>query len=278
MYYLGLLQLILALLAVFLVWQGMGRFWRMRLLKQIASTPLPKSYARILSRLPQYRLLPESLKERLHLHIRYFIKTKEFRGVGLEVTEEMQVVIAFFACLLQLGREECYENLHTIIVYPSDVITRRIEDAGDIYREGDYILEGESAGGSVVIAWNEAKKEAMHPKGHNVIIHEMAHEVDFEDGAADGVPPLAAGRYAAWAQVMYGTFRQLKKAYDRGRYLEKYRLIGPYAATNEVEFFAVTSELFFQRPVMLQKNFPKVYGVLRAFYGLDTAEIFGGLD
>jgi len=64
----------------------------------------------------------------------------------------------------------------------------------------------------------------------------------------------------------------------KGRYPGKYTLLGSYAATNEAEFFAVVSELFFEKPHTLQKHFPEIYKELEDFYGLDTATLFGRLN
>ena len=278
MYYLFMMTFIFALMALILVWQSIGYFRRMRLWKRIRATPLPPGYAEILQRIPHYRRLPEDLKSKIHDSIRFFIATKEFRPVDLTLSEEMQVVIAFYACLLQLGREDCFEGLHTIVIYPNDVITHRIEASGGIFTRGEFLLEGESAGGTVVVAWNEARREVYHPGKHNVIVHELAHELDYEDGAADGVPPLDRSRYYAWTQVMFKNYTRLAEHFRKGRYLEKYSLIGPYAATNEAEFFAVVSELFFEKPKSLKKHFPDIYRELEAFYGLDTAELFGDLS
>ena len=77
---------------------------------------------------------------------------------------------------------------------------------------------------------------------------------------------------------MFKTYAKLRDAYERGRYLEKYRLLGQYAATSEAEFFAVVSELFFDKPWVLKRHFPDLYKELEAFYGLDTAELFKSLE
>lgn len=278
MYFLFMIYFLLILFGLFLIWQGWRYIQRRRLWKKISTMPFPREYQRFLERIPHYRVLPRKLKHKIERSILFFIETKEFRGVYIDVTDEIRVVIAFYACLLQLGREECYESLNTILVYPNDVITHRVEANGGIYTKGDFILEGESAGGTVVIAWHEAKKEVYHPRKHNVIVHEMAHEIDFEDGSADGVPPLELSRYHEWTQVMFKTFRKVQDAFAKGRYLDKYKLIGAYAATNEAEFFAVVSELFFEKPLTLKKHFPEVYQELKSFYRLDTAELFGSLE
>ena len=275
MYYLFMLQFVLALLALFLLWQSWRYFRQMRLWKRITSTPFPAEYEKIVSKVPHYRMLPEAMRRKLQEKIRFFIATKEFKGIGIEVTDEMRLIIAFYACLLQLRRDDCYDRLMTILIYPSEVIAKRIEAEGGVYREGQFLLEGESAGGTVVIAWSEARREAYHPRGHNVIVHELAHELDAEDGATDGVPPLPYGRYDGWTKVLFSNYTKLKDAFRRGRYLEKYKLIGPYAATNEAEFFAVVSELFFERPRMLKRHFPDLYRELESFYEIDTVALFG---
>lgn len=270
-----MLQFVLALLALFLLWQSWRYFRQMRLWKRITSTPFPAEYEKIVSKVPHYRMLPEAMRRKLQEKIRFFIATKEFKGIGIEVTDEMRLIIAFYACLLQLRRDDCYDRLMTILIYPSEVIAKRIEAEGGVYREGQFLLEGESAGGTVVIAWSEARREAYHPRGHNVIVHELAHELDAEDGATDGVPPLPYGRYDGWTKVLFSNYTKLKDAFRRGRYLEKYKLIGPYAATNEAEFFAVVSELFFERPRMLKRHFPDLYRELESFYEIDTVALFG---
>ncbi len=279
MYYLLLLQIVLGIFALFLLWQTVTYTRDLLLRKRIAHIPFPRTYLKILEHIPHYKALPEPLKTKLHRSILYFIQTKEFLAVGMELTDEMRVVIAFYACLMQLRLDEgCYPSLRTIVIYPHDVIAKEVRADGGIYTKERFILEGQSSGGTVVIAWNEARREAYHPRRHNVIVHELAHELDAQEGAFDGTPPLPPGRYQAWAEVVYPTYKRLKGAIQKGRYLDKYALLGRYAATNEAEFFAVVSELFFERPQTLKKHFPDLYRELESFYRLDTAQLFEGLS
>jgi Mlc titration factor MtfA (ptsG expression regulator) len=44
-----------------------------------------------------------------------------------------------------------------------------------------------------------------------------------------------------------------------------------YGATNPAEFFAVTTEAFFDVPVALEHNEPGLYEVMRDFYEQDPA-------
>jgi Mlc titration factor MtfA (ptsG expression regulator) len=48
-------------------------------------------------------------------------------------------------------------------------------------------------------------------------------------------------------------------------------LIDQYGATNPAEFFAVVTELFFERPAALRARHPALYGELEAFYQQDPA-------
>jgi Mlc titration factor MtfA (ptsG expression regulator) len=278
-YYLALMQLLSLLLFLFLVWQAVGYYRKMRLWKRVSSMPFPESYETALGRIPHYRLLPDDLKRRLRPKILYFSQTKEFVGIKTEVTDEMRAVISFYACLMVLNIPgECYEELSTILIYPYDVVAKEIRENGGIYAEERLILEGQSAGDTVVIAWNEARRQAYHLRHHNVIIHELAHVLDFENGAADGVPPLERSRYHRWTRVLYRRFKELRERAGKNREWADYKLIGAYAATDEAEFFAVVTELFFQRPKTLKTHFPDIYEELAAFYGLDTAKLFESLD
>ena len=108
----------------------------------------------------------------------------------------------------------------------------------------------------------------------NVMVHEFAHEIDFMDGAIDGVPPMEASRYHEWTLVMYHEYEKLSEKSLKGRNLGKYKLIGNYAATNEAEFFAVVTERFFETPQSLKKHFPDIYKELKQFYRIDPEYLF----
>ncbi len=249
---------------------------RARRLRRIMDGPFPPRYREILS-FGRYRRLPPEYKKRLERKILRFLAEKEIRGVGIEITDEIRVVIAFFACLTVLGLEgECYEGLETILVYPSEVIARSVRQEGGIVSEEEAVLDGQSASDTVVIAWNEARREAYHPHRDNVIVHELAHVLDLEDGAADGTPPLPPSYHRHWVEVFSRRYEALRKKALENRDWGAYRLLGSYAATDEAEFFAVLSERFFQDPCALRTHFPDLYDALREFYRLDPAVLFEG--
>ena len=118
--------------------------------------------------------------------------------------------------------------------------------------------------GPVVLSWSAARRGARRPEhGSNVVYHEFAHRLDMLDGVTDGTPPL--GDDAAVERLR----RVCTAAFARVH--EGESILRPYAGTNPAEFFAVATELFFNRPVDLRAHEPALYAELRSFYGQDPA-------
>jgi len=247
-----------------------------KLLKKIAAMDFPKSYRNFLKGLSHYNKLPSADREKIETSILGFIYTKNFIGAkGLEVNDEMKVLIALHACLLLLHIEtdNCYDNLKTIIIYSHPAMIDKVQNNGGIFSKEQFLISGQSANDTVVIIWNEAKHEIYHPRHENVIIHEFAHEIDFMDGEIDGVPPMERSRYHEWTSVLYKEFEKLNTVARKNRDWGKYKLIGEYAATNEAEFFAVITERFYESPQSLKKHFPDLYKELKQFYHVDPATL-----
>ncbi len=98
------------------------------------------------------------------------------------------------------------------------------------------------------------------------MIHEFAHRLDQVHGEANGAPWLpGAARRQLWAAVFGAEFAALKRRVAAG----EHGLIDDYGAHNAAEFFAVTSELFFERPEALAAAHPALHQQLRSFYGVD---------
>ena len=117
----------------------------------------------------------------------------------------------------------------------------------------------------MVLSWNAARRGARFPdRGENVVYHEFAHQLDMLDGITDGTPPLGdETARRRWVEVCTA-------AYDGVR-AEGSPVLRPYAGTNPAEFFAVATEVFFNRPVDLREHEPALYAELRNFYHQDPA-------
>jgi Mlc titration factor MtfA (ptsG expression regulator) len=253
----------------------MWRVLKERRRRQLRAQPFPgKSRSIIEGNLPFFSRLPEMDREELLGHVQVFLAEKRFESCGgLELTDEIRLTIATQACLLLLHRRTDYfPRLLTILVYPSGFVVHQSRPITDqIWQEGRESRLGETASemGSMVLAWDAARSGAMDPSdGKNVVIHEFAHQLDFEDLAADGAPLLSSREdKRAWAQVMKMEFAALRAADATGIPT----LLDSYGATNPAEFFAVATEAFFERPLALRQHRPQLYAELQRYYRQDPA-------
>jgi MtfA peptidase len=244
--------------------------------RKIAERPFPDTWLRVLRRKVAYyaRLTPDE-QAQLRRHIQIFLNEKNFEGCGgLKITDEIRVTIAAQACLLLLNREtDYYPGLSSVVVYPDAFLApvRRTIDGG-VQLEGEEVRLGESWGmGTVVLAWEEVLYGATEiDDGENVVLHEFAHQLDNEDGEANGVPRLANGGYRAWAKVLSREYRQLIEDVERHRPT----VVDEYGTEDPAEFFAVITETFFERPKDLQSHHPELYALLKEFYRQDPAARF----
>jgi MtfA peptidase len=248
---------------------------RKRRIKQLAIMPFPEDWKSILEKnVSIYRYLPDALREQLQSDIKIFTAEKNFEGLGgLEITDEIKVTIAAEASLLLLNRKNSdYPGLSSILVYPSAYVAKQktVVDGGVNIEEKSVRLGESWQHGSVILAWDNVKQGAINTHdGHNVVLHEFAHQLDQEDGMSDGAPILEnRSSYATWARILSREFEQLKfnVAHHKKSVMDK------YGATNPAEFFAVATETFFEKPMQLKKKAPDLYNELKNFYKIDPAE------
>ena len=191
---------------------------------------------------------------------------KHFEGcAGLVLTDEIRVTITAHAALLLIGRDHYFPRLISILVYPSTYAAPVKERDGWVVTEHDESRLGESwRDGVLVLAWDSAHSGARDTEdGHNVILHEFAHQLDTEDGKADGVPYLdKATDYVAWARTLAPEYQRLRSGESD---------LDAYGATDPAEFFAVATEAFFERPRQLREKHPDLYQRLSQFHRLDLA-------
>lgn len=253
-------------------------FLKRRRRRNLRGQTIPFAWRSTLTRsLSLFRRLPPEDQTELLRHIQVFLAEKRFEGCGgLELTDEIRLTIAAQACVLLLHREtDYYPQLSTILVYPSSYIVpgeRHLE--GPIWEEGDQTFLGHATDrlGSIVLAWDAAKEGAVNSSdGRNLVLHEFAHQLDFEDYATDGAPALATrAEYATWAEVMRREFKALQAADEAG----SPTVLDTYGATNPAEFFAVATEAFFERPRDLRARHPELYGALGQYFRQDPARHF----
>lgn len=265
----------LALAGLLLVGWFLGQPWlREQRRRRWRAQPFPAAWRRILRRrVPLVRRLPADLQLQLKQRIQVLLAEVPFIGCdGLVVTDEMRVTIAAQAGLLLLNRPQAaFTELRQVLLYPGAFMVDRVRPAGGGVQHDDRrVLAGESwSQGQVLLSWHDALMGAADPDdGHNVVIHEFAHQLDQITGSANGAPPLSGPRhYERWSRVLGAEFERLRQQLAAG----EPTLFDAYGATEPAEFFAVATEVFFEQPRRLADEHPALYAELRGYYQVDPA-------
>ena len=239
---------------------------RERRRRRVAGAPFPVPWREILVRdVAYYRDLSAPDRARFECEVAIFLDEQRVTGPrGADLADELRVLVAASAVALAFGRPGYrYPTTRDVVVY---------DDAfGDDYEvdAGGPILGMVHAQGPILFSAKALRAgfRGAHD-GRNVGYHELAHVLDFDGGPADGVPALMPlARIAPWTRVMADESRQLERRL-KGR---RKSVLRPYALTNEAEFFAVATEVFFEQPTKLKDKHPELYDLLRETYRQDPA-------
>lgn len=242
----------------------------------LRSTPLTGAQREVLrNNVPMLRHLDPDCDQRFEGLVQLFLHEKTFEGLGgLEMTEEIELTIAGQACFLLVGLEEVdvpYPGLDVIRVYPRAFkqVQGQASPFGTYRPTAGHVIGESSRRGYVVLAWDSVIRGGCNPHdADNVVLHEFAHQLDTQDGAADGAPVLPETRmYGPWARILGQVFEELREELERGQA----DVLRDYGATNPAEFFAVATETFFEKPHRLRREHPKLYEMMKRYYRQDPA-------
>lgn len=242
--------------------------------------PFPAGWLTTLEReVPFYRRLPrDEDRTQLRSDVFRFVTQKTWTPFDVEIDDRRKVIVAAHACLLLNGRVDLpvYPRTREIIIR-SGVFgprTQSIAPDGRLFESQESRIGEAWYRGPIVLSWDavEPLTTVAQPL-HNVILHEFAHALDHLDGSSDGTPPLDTRRQlAAWAEVFTREFQRLRRSADN--FLPT--VIDPYGATSAAEFFAVVTEAFFCRPLLLKQEHPELFEEMRQFFQQDPATWGGG--
>jgi Mlc titration factor MtfA (ptsG expression regulator) len=236
----------------------------------IRDTPLSDEQLHVIAQhAPFHEDLTDPERRRLHGLMQLFLHDKTFEGCGgLQMTDTIRVTVAAHACRLLLGldvNDRPYPGLDVLRVYPhayrapqTEVVGGQVVQGGHSHRLGES-----STRGYVVLSWDAVRRGARREDGHNVVLHEFAHQLDTLDGVADGAPPLQRGLYGPWAEVLGEAYSELQEDVAARRRT----VLDAYGATNPAEFFAVATEAFFETPRALRRQEPDLYEVMATYFG-----------
>ncbi len=235
---------------------------RFRKRRALLAAPMPEDHQRILeARVPFYQKLDPEGRGRFEDDVRIFLAEQTITGArDAAVSDEARLLIAASAAMLSHGLPSWeWPRVRDIVVYP-----RAFDDRYDIDAAGGHVAGQVSLSGPILFSRRDLELGFRHASdGHNVGLHELAHVMDMQDGAADGVPAdLPWVSTAPWVKVVASRLRALRRRRG-GSFLRD------YAGTNEAELFAVAVEVFFEQPARLAARDPELFEMLRDYFNQD---------
>lgn len=241
----------LTLLLVLWAAADSGILWRTRKLA-------PEHKAILAKYAISYRRAHAKDRQRMERIVAAFVNDKEWVGAGIEVLDEMKVMMSACAAQLLRGHSDLVlKHFDKIIVYPD---TYRDHRSGRMHQG-----EVRPKTGAIVISWDDFVNGYAHTRdAHNVGLHELAHALWFENSIENGEDNfLHAGFLRKWNALAEAEIRQIKSG--------KASFFRDYAGTNEAEFFAVAIEYFFEQPLEFRDALPEHYSVLCSLLRQDPA-------
>ena len=246
-------------------------FLRARRRKKILAEPFPAAWQAILHRhVALYATLDSGERSALRDAVQVFVAEKNWEHTAdFEHSQPMQVVVAANACILTLGLHgDPLRHARTIILQPDTYVPPQPMIRNGIAQSGMNVTGTAYLNGPVILSWREIIANSRLRDGRNVVLHEFAHQLDMAGGVVDGTPPLPHRKdYAEWRRVMTAEYEQLQFAAEHG----VRTVVDHYGATNPAEFFAVATELFFEKSRQMMGKHPELYGLLVEYYRQDPA-------
>lgn len=212
-----------------------------------------------------YNALTDLEKSLFEFKIHEFMLNYRVTGIKVEVELLDKLLVAASAVIpiFQFPTWR-YTNLFEILLYP-DMFDMSFATEGPGRNILGMVGTGYMSGKMIL-----SKKALRHGFDNttdkkNTAIHEFIHLIDMQDGEIDGIPSLLLEQpyILPWLDLINAKINDI--------YKEKSD-INPYGGSNKIEFFAVASEYFFERPKLLVKKHPKLYHILEEIFDQDMDE------
>jgi Mlc titration factor MtfA (ptsG expression regulator) len=228
--------------------------------RAVLSLPFPEKWrAFLLERYDHYERLDPAWRTRLEDDVRIFLAEKRITGVGVEVTDELRLLVAASAVTLSAGWPEYeWDQLTEVLLYP--------DDFDRDYAFGGHERVGEAHGWGTVILSVPALLESFEvpDDAYHVGIHEFTHLLDVDQTHFDGMPVGLRGDQARqWAAVADEEMERMRR--------RRHSDFDDYGAHDPVEFLGVAVEAFFEIPQIVRRRHRDVYSILSEYFRQDPA-------
>lgn len=222
--------------------------------------PFPKLYRNWLANfVPVYQHGTADERARFEATVLAFLAEQRFEQVDEATpwTWERKLAVAAGAATLLLGRPGwTFTTRRSFLLYSGTF--DRDYFGGDDHGDFDGMAHQQ---GPVIFAAHALDEAWAYEDASNVVLHELAHLLDYANDAADGIPSLLDPASApAWERLVRREMQRIRVGKS---------LLRSYAATNGAEFFAVATEVFFEKPVPLARRHRELFDAFVAFYAYD---------
>ena len=211
-----------------------------------------------------YCWLPEEINQPWEERILSFLESFPITYMKKNIaTEEMKTIVAAEACLLIVKRNlSDYRHLKVIHLWEDEI-------------KDNKNVRGSASRNEINLSWKFLKKSVRNARdGHNLILLEFAHLIDFaDDGVAQSIPVSRfSGKFKKWERLVDEEHKKLMNAYNSGKNYS-IRAYGGYESINgnKPEIFSCGTSAFFERGARLKRESPEIYKAFKEFYKLDPA-------
>lgn len=207
-----------------------------------------------------YNKLSSRHKRYFEHRVANFINDKDFIGRnGVEISQEMRVLIASTAVMLTFGFRDFYIGLiQKIIIYPEKFFSRTNKK----YHKGEFNPKLKA----LVISWSDFKLGYENSNDNiNLGIHEFVHAIHLNSiKERDVSSTIFSDSFKELTQMLFED-KVLRAELTKSKYIRN------YAFTNQFEFLAVIIESFIETPNEFKSQFPKVYFEIRQMLNFNFA-------
>jgi len=208
---------------------------------------------------PFFNQLNAKNQEQFLLRTQQFLAQTKIRAIKGTKIENIDLVLISASAIIPIFYfpKWNYHALSEILLFPSSLTFSHHPNSTPQKAKG--LIKGNAQKHAMLLSQSALRKDFSEYSCSNTALHEFIHLIDFKDGFADGIPKklIQKSLIKPWLYQLNTTIAEIKAQKS---------IIRAYAATNEVELFAVVSEHFFMRPEELQKEKPELFSLLQKIY------------
>jgi len=220
---------------------------------------LPKWRLILVEHVAFYNSLNDEEKTRFESNILEFLSEVRVTGIDVKIDDTDRILVAASAIIPTFAFPDWkYKTIDEVLLYPNS-FNEKFETKGPDRNILGMVGDGHLNGTMIL-----SKPALIHgflneTDKRNTAIHEFVHLIDKEDGAIDGIPEVLLHKQYAipWIELITCKIEEINKGKSD---------INPYGGTSHIEFLAVVSEYFFERPHLLQSKHPELYDMMEQMF------------